>query len=262
MIIVANRKLLVPTEDRYLGTDYDGNSGIRQFKIDRYTQTEVDLAGLTPKASLKYEDGTEDVADLGKEVGDDRIILTLTLAPSIMSHTGTVFLQVRMTDSRGTVKWASFMAAFYIEPSIGTPPAPSAALTELEQYEARANEALERASAAASSAVAAAVSADEMRASLEALVASGSLIGPRGPAGPQGPAGQSITGPQGPKGDRGEKGEKGDPGESGILVKVEGTYAMYVDASGDLWIEYTEGTAVPTFEYDPVTGNLYEVTET
>ena len=275
MIIIKNKKLLIPTDERYIAADFDASTGIRQFQLDRYSVNEVDLYGLSPTLALEYEDGATNVCDLTKEVDDETeqfLTLTLTIPASVASHPGTVKATIKMTDSRGTLRWASFPAVFYIEKTGVTPPA-STDISIFDQMQARADEAMQRHTAAVEDAIidaeeaeaaalTAAESADAARAALQTLISSGQLVGPAGPQGPPGADGQGIIGPQGPPGMRGEKGEKGDPGESGILIKVEGTYAMYVDAAGDLWVEYTEGTAVPTFEYDPITGDLYEVTET
>ena len=272
MIIIKNKKLLIPTDERYIAADFDASTGIRQFQLDRYSVNEVDLYGLSPTLVMEYEDGATDVCDLTKEVDDETeqlLTLTLTIPASVASHPGTVFVTIKMTDSRGTLRWASFRAAMYIEKT-GATPAVTTGLSVFEQMQARADEAMQRHTAAVEDAIGdaaeaeaaaltAAESADAARAALQTLISSGQLVGPQGP---KGDTGQSIVGPQGPKGDTGEKGDKGDRGDSGILIKVEGTYALYVDAAGDLWVEYTEGTAVPTFEYDPETGNLYEVTET
>lgn len=268
MIIVMNRKLLIPNEDRYLGTDYDHNAGIRQFKIDRYTQTEVDLAGLTPKLDLKYEDGTVDVADLSMDVEDEKIILTWTLSASVMSHTGTLFANIRMTNSSGTLKWSSFIGAMYVEPSINAPGVITTRITELEQVEARANEALEQlttavnlaiadANTAAAGADTAVDNAEAIRAQLLSMLAAGAFVGPKGDKGDKGDTG--AAGAQGPQGLKGDKGEKGDTGESGVTVPISGTYTAYVNNAGYLVIVYTEGTLIPNFRYDPETGALYEV---
>lgn len=272
MIIVKNKKLLIPTNDRYIAADYDAATGIRQFQIDRYSTNETDLAGLTPSLHIEYEDGATNVADLEMEVGDQYLTLTLTIPASVASHVGTMFVAIKMTNSQGAVRWATTRDWFYVEKS-GITVTPSTGVSVFEQMQARANEAMQRHTAAVEEAISnaedaeeaaltAAESADAMRATLQEMLSSGAFVGPAGPQGPPGENGQSIVGPQGPPGAKGEKGEKGDPGESGILITVEGTYAMYVDAAGDLWVEYTEGTAIPTFEYDPITGNLYEVTET
>ena len=58
----------------------------------------------------------------------------------------------------------------------------------------------------------------------------------------------------------GEKGEKGDTGST-ISVPVSGLFNMGVDSDGNLWVYYSDSTAVPDFEYDSTSGNLYYVTE-
>ena len=55
MIIVKNRKMLIPAGERLIGTDYDSNSEQRVFRIDRYTQTETDLSGLSGEARAVYD---------------------------------------------------------------------------------------------------------------------------------------------------------------------------------------------------------------
>lgn len=58
----------------------------------------------------------------------------------------------------------------------------------------------------------------------------------------------------------GEKGEKGDTGST-ISVPVSGLFNMGVDANGNLWVYHSDSAAVPDFEYDSASGNLYYVTE-
>ena len=56
----------------------------------------------------------------------------------------------------------------------------------------------------------------------------GNVVGPRGPAGP--------------------KGDKGDA-----------VFALQVDANGNLYAYYPDGSTPPQFEYEKNTGNLYLV---
>lgn len=269
MIIVKNKKLLIPTNDRYIAADYDAATGIRQFQIDRYSTNETDLAGLTPSLHIEYEDGATNVADLEMEVGDQYLTLTLTIPASVASHVGTMFVAIKMTNSQGAVRWATTRDWFYVEKS-GVTVTPSTGVSVFEQMQARANEAMQRhtaavedaisdAEAAEEAALTAAESADAARAALQTLISSGSLVGERGSKGDKGDPGPA--GPQGPQGMKGDKGDKGDTGESGVTVPISGTYTMYVDASGYLKVVYTEGTLVPTFRYDEQTGALYEVIE-
>lgn len=266
MIVVKNKKLIVPVNERFIATTYDANSGIREFLIDRYTQSETDLSGLTPKLDIQYENGTYDVADLDMVVEEDHIILTLIVTASISSHRGTMFAQIRMTDSGGTVKWASYVAAFYIEKSIGAASHVTYSLSELERMEARVNEAIigsttavTHANAAATQAITAAEEADDVKENILALLASGAFIGPKGDKGDQGI--QGTQGPQGVQGPKGDKGDQGDRGADGAVILVTGQYSFSVNASGDLILTYDEGTAIPEFYYDEENGDLYLVVE-
>ena len=56
------------------------------------------------------------------------------------------------------------------------------------------------------------------------------------------------------------KGERGPKGESGIVSPVAGFFSLTVDDNGNLYA-FCEDSAVPNFEYDPETGNLYVVQE-
>lgn len=49
--------------------------------------------------------------------------------------------------------------------------------------------------------------------------------------------------------------------ESYISSPISGLYNMGVDADGNLWVYHSDSENAPNFEYDPVTGNLYYVTE-
>ena len=95
--------------------------------------------------------------------------------------------------------------------------------------------------------------------------------GERGPAGPQGRQGNTgatgQTGSQGPRGIQGQagiqgvqgiQGEKGDKGDSGVGVLAYGPFYLEVDSdTGDLYVNYADGTEPPPCEYDSETGNLY-----
>lgn len=97
---------------------------------------------------------------------------------------------------------------------------------------------------------------------LEEAKNSGAFDGPKGDKGDtglQGPKGdKGDTGLQGPKGD---KGDKGDKGESGITALSGGFFALSVDGDGNLYAHTTDEEALPEFEYDETTGDLYFVIE-
>lgn len=50
----------------------------------------------------------------------------------------------------------------------------------------------------------------------------------------------------------------GPQGPSGVMAPSTGMYCLWVDpATGDLWVDYPDGTEPPDFRYDNETGNLY-----
>ena len=64
------------------------------------------------------------------------------------------------------------------------------------------------------------------------------------------------------KGDKGEQGEQGVQGESGVMAVTSGMFSLYLDpATGNLYAEYPDDGVPPAFEYDPVSGNLYYITD-
>ncbi len=137
MIIVANRELLIPKKEQYIGTTYDNNSEYRQFMLDRVTAGGVDLANLLFTLDMEYMDGNKNAVVLDKEVLDDKIILTWPLLESELQVTGTTFITIRALNNTDSLqKWASFKAPVYIEDTIFTPGHYTGDLTELEQMEA------------------------------------------------------------------------------------------------------------------------------
>lgn len=50
----------------------------------------------------------------------------------------------------------------------------------------------------------------------------------------------------------------GPQGPSGVMAPSAGMYCLRLDpATGDLWVDYPDGTELPAFRYDSETGNLY-----
>ena len=137
MILVINREMLIPNNERYIGTTYDEASMNRVFQIARYTNNGVDLSALSFKLDLEYNTGDKDTSDLSKVVDDENITLTWEVPNSCLQVPGTAFINLRANDTNGTVKWASFRAAVYVEDTINTPGTYTGDLTELEQLEAR-----------------------------------------------------------------------------------------------------------------------------
>lgn len=146
MIIIKNRKLLIPEDERYIGTTADSNSEVLTFRIDRFTQTEMDLSTFTVKADIyRYETEETDRADLEMEVQDKYILLYLYITSGMVAYPGAILIDIKAFNDDGTVKWSSYKGAFFVEDPFATPQATLENLTELEQLEARINRAIRKA---------------------------------------------------------------------------------------------------------------------
>lgn len=119
MIIVKNRELLIPENERYIGTNYDAGMENRLFRVPRYSQSGTDLSDLTFKINLIFEGDPLDRAEMTKAVDDDYIYLTWTVTEAQVAVTGTIFVCVTGNDTNDSVKWSSFQAPFYTEKSLG-----------------------------------------------------------------------------------------------------------------------------------------------
>lgn len=119
MIIVKDRELLIPSNERYIGTNYDAGMENRVFRIPRFSQGGTDLSYLTFKINLIFDGDPLDRAEMAKVVEDDYIYLTWTVTSAQVAVTGTVFACVTGNDTNDTVKWSSFQAPFYTEKSLG-----------------------------------------------------------------------------------------------------------------------------------------------
>lgn len=130
MIIVKGRELLIPENERYIGTTYDDNSTVRTFRIPRFHEDGMDKSQLDFYVIINYDDGSEpDAVGVTKSVSDDYIVLEWDVGEDITEHAGCLFLWVRGFDYTGAVRWSSFPGVFYIEGS-GTEPSD---LSDLEQ---------------------------------------------------------------------------------------------------------------------------------
>ncbi|MBQ7536464.1 MAG: hypothetical protein IJT43_12720, partial [Stomatobaculum sp.] len=213
MILIDNRELLIPNNERYIGTTQDGNSETRVFRMRRLSQAGVDLSGLTFRLDLKYPEtrtkytfttstnhsggsvvvlsatflkfktttgnhvftfngtnwtydgNTVDLREKGvvinftpvsgntvtvtlstaqvdtdtvlltKEISDEHILLTWLITPGQLAVPGTVFVYVRGSDESGTVRFAAFYGAFYVDQNLTSPASYHNNLSELEQLE-------------------------------------------------------------------------------------------------------------------------------
>ena len=140
MVIVKNRTLLFANREQYLGTSYDNNSAVRMFQVPRISIDGVDIANLTFVANLKKSNGAKVSSYLEKEIRDEEIILVWEIKNEALNPAGTMFLNLRATDSSGTVRWSTYPAAVYAEGSIDAPEASGEAVIGFEQMVARSEE--------------------------------------------------------------------------------------------------------------------------
>ena len=150
MITVRNRTLIVPEGERVIGTDYDSNSEVRQFRVEK-APGGIDISHLVFRLDLMYQGETYDTCKLDKEEHDDYMILTWTVAAGNVSHPGTVWISLRAIDEAGTVKWGSNKTAVYVQASVNTPGNVSG-MAELEEYEKKVEESLQKSAEALSAA--------------------------------------------------------------------------------------------------------------
>ena len=135
MIIVKNRELLIPNNERYIGTTYDTDTENRVFQVPRFNQRGVDLAALTFRLDIQYANESYDTVILDKEVGEAFIILIWEITSATLQVPGTLYIGIRAIDDEATVKWSSFSAAMYAERHLNTPGNYGGSLTEIEQME-------------------------------------------------------------------------------------------------------------------------------
>lgn len=133
MITVRNRTLIVPEGERVIGTDYDNNSEVRQFRVEK-APGGIDISHLAFRLDLMYQGEIYDTCKLEKEEREDSMILAWTVAATNVAHPGTVWISLRAIDDAGTVKWGSNAAALYVQSSVNTP-SHASGMTELEEYE-------------------------------------------------------------------------------------------------------------------------------
>lgn len=264
MIVVKNRVLVIPNNDRYIATGYDNNVTDLQFRVDKIMSGGVDITYLDFFLDMLYEDGSVDTAILRKEVNDEYIILSLHFTNKMLSKIGAVLISLRAKDGTENVRWSSNMAALYIEDTVNAIKKISfegniffdGKTTSLEQLEdifinlkrqiasatAKANEVSEDAKVkigAKLSEVEAKLleytntsnEAKTLTDGIKKSLAEGKFVGPKGEKGDQGPIG--------PKGERGEKGEQGLPGYSIVATKdrlgvVKGSDTVHIDEEGRL----------------------------
>ena len=135
MIIVKNREMLIPDDERNIGTTYDTESEFRSFRVPRFSQSGVDLSNHTFRLDLKYANDAYDTVVLTKDVSDNQIVLTWEITSSQLQVPGTLYIAIRAVDNEATVKWSTYTATMFVERHLNTPGNYTGDLTEIEQME-------------------------------------------------------------------------------------------------------------------------------
>ena len=267
MIVVKNRVLIIPNNDRYIATGYDNNVTDLQFRVDKIMSGGVDITYLDFFLDMLYEDGSVDTAILRKEVNDEYIILSLHFTNKMLSKIGAVLISLRAKDGTENVRWSSNMAALYIEDTVNAIKKISfegniffdGKTTSLEQLEdifinlkrqiasatAKANEASEDAKVKVGDKLREVEAklleytntsneAKTLTDGIKKSLAEGKFVGPKGDQGP--------IGPKGERGEKGEQGEQGLPGYSIVATKdrlgvVKGSDTVHIDEEGRLSVD-------------------------
>lgn len=135
MIIVKNREMLIPDDERNIGTTYDTESEFRSFRVPRFSQSGVDLSSHTFRLDLKYANDAYDTVVLTKDVSDNQIVLTWEITSSQLQVPGTLYIAIRAVDNEATVRWSTYTATMFVERHLNTPGNYTGDLTEIEQME-------------------------------------------------------------------------------------------------------------------------------
>ena len=115
MIYIKNRQMIIPPEERILGTEGDEGAASRTFSIPRYNLNEIDLSGLIFTLEMKYISGAKNTTAFeDKIVSDDDIRMTWLIRENDMQEVGTVLINIKATDLSGAIKWRSQVGVFYI----------------------------------------------------------------------------------------------------------------------------------------------------
>lgn len=170
----------------------------------------------------------------------------------MVAEIGTAYMQLRLTKDEKNL--FTFIQPICVERS-ATPIDSENGMPFLDECIARANEATEEAKVATEDAreVVADIQQKAENGEFSASITVGEVInGEPGSAASVKNSGTKKdavfdfvipTGPQGP---------------SGVMAPSAGMFSLWVDsATGDLWVDYPDGTEAPDFRYDSDTGNLY-----
>ena len=140
MITVRGRALVIPANERVIGTDIDHNAEVRHFQLSRVPGG-IDISHLKFYLDLIYQETVYDTLKLDKEVQEEKIILTWMVDKNNLTYPGTVWIAIRARDEAGDVKWGTDRAACYVRGTVNTP-GNFTGLTDLERYQELTDQAL------------------------------------------------------------------------------------------------------------------------
>lgn len=184
------------------------------------------------------------------DVGENSILVDMD--KQMVAEIGTAYMQLRLTKDEKNL--FTFIQPICVECS-ATPIDSENGMPFLDECIARANEATEEAKVATED-------AREVVADIQQKAANGEFSASI-------TVGEVINGEPGSVASVKNSGTKkdavfdfviptGPQGPSGVMAPSAGMFSLWVDsATGDLWVDYPDGTEAPDFRYDSDTGNLY-----
>jgi len=111
--------MIIPVDERTIGTTADANSETRTFLVPR-TDMYGDLGDLIFYMDVTLPDGQSyDTSLPDKEIVSDELIrLTWTVPPAVLTQEGTIFVQLRAVDEDNVLRWTSIKGALYVEAAV------------------------------------------------------------------------------------------------------------------------------------------------
>lgn len=139
MITVQGRKLIIPNEERNIGTIAENHTTTRIFKLNRFSDG-VDISPLSFKLDIEYtaDDGskTSNTAELNKRVSDRYIYLEWVLSKADLPGAGVIYIQIRACDL-GFLRFNTAAASMFVDGIIGGYDSYNGDLSELRFLETK-----------------------------------------------------------------------------------------------------------------------------
>lgn len=139
MIIIDNRKMVVPSAEKTLGFMGDNAVASREFSL-----SEMALSSFVFKLDIQKANGETGIVHLKKTVDNNAIVLTWPIMESELDTPGELVVQIRAYSESGDEVWHSGQGAFAVCGSIAALAAfPSPLPSEFRQMEQRVTKAVE-----------------------------------------------------------------------------------------------------------------------